>query len=283
MNTLDALLAGIVLDPLEETRWLVLADWLEEFDDPQRSELLRLHRQLLATCCEPEKHPERTQWQTRIVELIAAGVRPCVPQETLMLPGDVPMTFSFIPPGRFRMGSDHPEAVKETWSENERPVHQVILTKGFFMAVHPVTQAQWKAVMESEPSHFKSPNRPVEQVTWQDAQEFCKKLTSVLNDRVTICLPTDAQWEYACRAGTTTEYHFGDSITADLVNYDGNNTWNGSPMGKYRNQTIDVGSFPANSWGLFERPRQRVGVVRGLVRSVFGGSPDRSVPDRNTF
>ncbi len=111
---LDALLAGIVSDPLEETRWLVLADWLEEFDDPRRGELLRLHRKLLATCCEPGSIRNGPPGTPRIVELIAGGVRPCVPQKTLILPGDVPMTFSFIPPGRFRMGSDHPEAVKET-------------------------------------------------------------------------------------------------------------------------------------------------------------------------
>ena len=70
MGTLDALLAGIVADPLEETRWLVLADWLEENDDPRRGELLRLHRRLLATCCEPGAHPERGAWQARVAELL---------------------------------------------------------------------------------------------------------------------------------------------------------------------------------------------------------------------
>ena len=78
MNTLDALLAGIVAEPLEETRWLVLADWLEEHDDPRRAELLRLHRKLLATCCEPDVHPERATWQRRVVELQDAGIVPCV-------------------------------------------------------------------------------------------------------------------------------------------------------------------------------------------------------------
>src|SRR5688572_3799097 len=106
MTELDALLAGIVAEPLEETRWLVLADWLDEFDDPRRAELLRLHRKLLATCCEPDAHLERAGWQSRMVELLVAGVRPCVPQETLTLPGGVPLTFSFIPPGAFLMGSD---------------------------------------------------------------------------------------------------------------------------------------------------------------------------------
>src|SRR5580692_2318612 len=99
MSTLEGLLAGIVADPLEETRWLVLADYLEENDDPRRAELLRLHRRLLATCCEPETHPERGAWQTRIVELLVAGVVPCVPLHTLELPTGVPLIGAFVPPG----------------------------------------------------------------------------------------------------------------------------------------------------------------------------------------
>ena len=98
MTTLDALLAGIVADPLEETQWLVLADYLEENDDPRRAELLRLHRKLFATCCKPEKHPQRAEWHARVTALLVAGVRPCVPQETLELPGSVRVTFSFVPP-----------------------------------------------------------------------------------------------------------------------------------------------------------------------------------------
>ena len=243
MTTLDALLAGIISDPLEETGWLVLADYLEENDDPRRAELLRLHRRMLATCCEPEAHPGRARWQARLVELLVAGVKPCVPQETLTLPGGVPMTFSFIPPGAFLMGSDK-------WSEHEMPVHRVELTRGFFMGVYPVTQAEWKAVMGTDPSHFKGAARPVEQVSWEDCQEFCKRLSEMTQRKIE--LPTEAEWECACRAGTTTEYHFGDVINTDLANYDGNYTWNDSPKGKYRKETTDVGSFPANAWGLYD-------------------------------
>jgi formylglycine-generating enzyme len=247
MNTLDGLLTGIVSEPVEETRWLVLADWLEENDNPRRSELLRMHRKLLSTCCEPEQHPERAQWHARIVELIGEGVRPCVPQMTLLLPGDVHMTFSFIPPGQFRMGSDHEKADLE----DEKPVHKVTLTRGFFMGIHQVTQAQWKAVMDTDPSRFKGPNRPVERVSWEECQEFCKKLTSSLKGHATVCLPTETEWEYVCRAGTTTEYHFGDVINTDLANYNGDLSWNGSLKGKYRKRTTTVGFFPSNAWGLF--------------------------------
>ncbi len=234
MSVLESLLAGIVADPQEETRWLVLADWLEEFDDPRRAELLRLHRQLLATCCKPEQHPERNAWQSRVVALIAEGVRPCVPQETITLPGGVGMTFSFIPPGSFLMGSNHPEAFDE-----EKPVHRVIVTKGFYMGIHPVTQAQWKAITGANPSYFSGDNRPVEQVAWDDCQEFCYKLTAHLKEPVTVRLPTEGEWEYACRAGTTSEFHFGDSLTPDLAIYD-------------RAETTEVGSFRANPWGLFD-------------------------------
>ncbi|MBA4192072.1 MAG: formylglycine-generating enzyme family protein [Planctomycetaceae bacterium] len=242
MTELEALLDGIVSEPLEETRWLVLADWLEENDDPRRGELLRLHRRLLATCCEPEAHPERKAWQARIVELIAAGVRPCVPQRVVQLPGGVPMTFSFIPPGSFLMGGN-------SW-DTEELVHKVRLTKGFFVGVHPVTQAQWRAVMGTDPSHFKGPNRPVENVSWDDCQEFSTKLTGDLKG--TIRLLTESEWEYVCRAGTTSEYHFGDVLNTDLANYSGRESWYDPPKGKVREETTDVGLFPANPWGLYD-------------------------------
>jgi uncharacterized protein (TIGR02996 family) len=239
MTVLEGLLAGIVSDPQEETRWLVLADWLEEFDDPRRAELLRLHRRLLSTCCEPEQHPERGEWQTRIVALIVKGVRPCVPQDTLVLPGGVEMTFSFIPPGTFLMGSDHKRA-----NADEKPVHRVTLTKGFFLGIHPVTQTQWKAVTGSNPSHFPGDNRPVEYVSWDDCQEFCKTLTAHLEGRGTMGLPSEAEWEYACRAGTTTEYWTGNGAAA--LKKAG---WYSSNSG---NQTHPVGELAANAWGLHD-------------------------------
>jgi uncharacterized protein (TIGR02996 family) len=189
MNTLDALLTGIVAEPLEETRWLVLADWLEENDDPRRAELLRLHRKLLATCCEPDAHPERVQWHGRVTELLDAGVVPCVPRHRLELPGGAPLDGVFIPPGSFLMGG--------TIFENEKPVHKVTLTRGFFMGFCPVVQGQWISVMETNPSRFDGPFRPVENVTFYDAQEFCTRLTAHLGGRATVRIPTEAEWEWA--------------------------------------------------------------------------------------
>jgi formylglycine-generating enzyme required for sulfatase activity len=162
-------------------------------------------------------------------------------------PGDVQMTFVWCPPGSFLMGSKHKDAYPD-----EQPVRRVTLTKGFYMGIHPVTQAQRKAVMGNEPSRFKGMNRPVENVSWDDSQEFCKRLTTNLKGKVTVRLPSEAEWEYACRAGTTTEFHFGNYIHTDLANFDGNETWGGWPKGEYRGETTEVGRFPANSWGLFD-------------------------------
>src|SRR2546425_962140 len=96
MSVLESLLDGVVAEPLAEDRWLVLADWLEEHDDPRRAELLRLHRRLLATCCAPNEYPERAVWHARVVELIGQGVRPCLPRRAVALGTGVEMTFHFI-------------------------------------------------------------------------------------------------------------------------------------------------------------------------------------------
>jgi uncharacterized protein (TIGR02996 family) len=244
MNERDAMLSAIVADPGEDTGWLALADWLDENDDePRRGELIRLHRRLLATCCEPDAHPERTTWQSRLVELLVAGIQPCVPRREVRLPGGVSLTFAFVPPGSFLMGG--------TITDAEKPVHRVTLTKGFFMGIYPVTQEQWRVVMGNAPSRFEGLKRPVEQVVWDDCQEFCRKATAELKGG-RLELPTEAEWEWACRAGTTSEYHFGDTITTDLANYNGRYSLEGSSNGKNRQQTTVVGSFPSNPWGLHD-------------------------------
>jgi formylglycine-generating enzyme required for sulfatase activity len=150
---------------------------------------------------------------------------------------------SFVPPGSFLMGG--------TEFDFEKPIHRVTLTAGYFLGVHPVTQAQWTAVMGTDPSHFKGPNRPVEHVSWDECREFCAKLTAHQNGRV-VEVPTEAQWERGCRAGTTTHFHFGDVPDTDRLNCNGLYTRKGSKTGTHRQQTTDVGSFPPNPWGLFD-------------------------------
>jgi formylglycine-generating enzyme required for sulfatase activity/uncharacterized caspase-like protein len=160
-----------------------------------------------------------------------------------------------IPGGEFLMGS--PENEPERY-DSESPQHTVTI-QPFFMGKFPVTQSQWQAVaaldkvkidLDPDPSHFKGANRPVECVSWDDAIEFCARLAKKTGK--TYRLPTEAEWEYACRAGTTTPFYFGETITTDLANYNGNYTYGQGSKGEYREQTTHVGKFPANPFGLFD-------------------------------
>jgi formylglycine-generating enzyme required for sulfatase activity len=125
-----------------------------------------------------------------------------------------------------------------------------VTVPSFFMAKYLVTQQQWQAVMGNNPSHFKGTSRPVETVSWNDVVEFCQKLSQKTGRDYR--LPSEAEWEYACRAGTTTPFYFGETITTDLANYNGNYTYGNGPKGKYRKETTDVGIFPPNAFGLYD-------------------------------
>ncbi|MFM6269661.1 MAG: formylglycine-generating enzyme family protein, partial [Dolichospermum sp.] len=163
-----------------------------------------------------------------------------------------------IPGGTFIIGSSENE---EGSMNSERPQHQVTISP-FSMGKYPVTQAQWRTVAALEkvnidlapyPSYFayfEGDNRPVEQVSWHDAIEFCARLSNYTKKLYR--LPSEAEWEYACRAGTTTPFHFGDRITTDLANYDGNYTYGDGLKGVHRKGTTDVGFFPPNLFGLHD-------------------------------
>ncbi len=162
--------------------------------------------------------------------------------------GDVRQVFRWIAPGRFLMGSppDEPERV------DDEIQHEVTLRHGFWLADTACTQAFWQAVTGSNPSHFKDdPRNPVEQVSWDDAQAFLAELERKLPG-LPARLPSEAKWEYACRAGTTTAFSFGDKLTPERVNYDGNSPYAGGQKGLYRQKTVPVASLPANPWGLYE-------------------------------
>jgi formylglycine-generating enzyme required for sulfatase activity len=150
-----------------------------------------------------------------------------------------------IPGGNFQMGSPTTEKGHEN---DESPQHQVNVP-AFFMGRYAVTQAQYEKMMGKNPSEFKGVKRPVENVSWNDAQAFCKKLSEKTGR--TYRLPSEAEWEYACRAGTTTPFHFGETITSKLANYDGTGIYQFEPKGEYRKQTVDVDSFLPNAFGLF--------------------------------
>jgi formylglycine-generating enzyme required for sulfatase activity len=156
-----------------------------------------------------------------------------------------------IPSGKFQMGAAKDEASQE----EERP-QRIVNIKSFFLGKYPITQAQWKVVanlpkinrdINPEPSNFKGDNLPVEQVSWHHAQEFCQRLSRETGR--TYRLPSEAEWEYACRAKTSTPFYFGKKITTHLANYCGENKDINSV---YHQQTTEVGTFPANSFGLYD-------------------------------
>jgi formylglycine-generating enzyme required for sulfatase activity len=178
------------------------------------------------------------------------------------LGNNVTLEMVLIPKGIFMMGSPEDEVLS---FKSQSPQHQVTVPT-FFIGKYPVTQAQWRAVvfmpqinqqLQLDPSRFKGENLPVESVSWYDAVEFCLRLSQ--HTGKSYRLPSEAEWEYACRAGTTTPFHFGKTITTDLANYRGtdNGKWLGSygqgPKGIYRQETTEVGSFEvANQFGLYD-------------------------------
>jgi formylglycine-generating enzyme required for sulfatase activity len=160
---------------------------------------------------------------------------PSNPQQRTVWENSIGMKLVFISPGTFQMGgNDH---------DDQKPIHTVKITKGFYMGAFEVTQGQYQKVMGNNPSHFKGDdNLPVERVSWNDAVEFCKKLSQ--KEGKTYRLPTEAEWEYACRAGTTTVFSFGDdeSQLGDYAWYDNNSGGNPHP----------VGTKKPNAWGLYD-------------------------------
>ena len=167
---------------------------------------------------------------------------------TLDLGSGVKMELLLIPAGEFLMGS--PANRKAFWND-EGPQHRVTITKPYYLGKYEVTQAQWQVVMGSNPSNFSGcPDCPVEQVSWDDCQAYCKKLSAKTGR--TIRLPTEAEWEYACRAGTVTPFHTGPTISTAQANYNGNFPYGSGSKGEYRQRTTKVGSFSPNGFGLYD-------------------------------
>ena len=163
----------------------------------------------------------------------------------------LPLHMVLIPGGTFTMGSpdDEPER-----TEAEGPLHEVSVPT-FFMGRYPVTQAQYEALMGTNPAtqyeadRFVAPDKPVVGVTWNDAVEFCDRLSERTGRQYR--LPSEAEWEYACRADTTTPFYFGKTLTTEVANHNGNHTYADGPEGEYRNALTPVEHFGiANAFGL---------------------------------
>jgi formylglycine-generating enzyme required for sulfatase activity len=174
------------------------------------------------------------------------------------------LRFRYIAPGIFLMGSPEDEAGRY---DREGPQHPVVISHGFWLLDTTCTQSLWQTIMGENPSHFNGkgrsggPNHPVENVSWLDVQQFLQKLSTVLGDAglallapgCQITLPTEAEWEFACRAGSTTPWNFGTEINTGLVNYSGEFSWNyDNIVEDYRACTVDVVQFSANFWGLYQ-------------------------------
>ena len=154
----------------------------------------------------------------------------------------------WIEPGMFLMGSPEDEPERRY---NEGPQHPVTIRRGFWLFDTACTQALWEAVMGDNPSRFEGADHPVERVSWNDCQDFLNRLNAI-KPGLDLSLPSEAQWEYACRAGTTTPFSFGDNITSEQVNYNGNYPYASGKKGVYRKETVPVASLPPNRWGLYE-------------------------------
>jgi formylglycine-generating enzyme required for sulfatase activity len=161
-----------------------------------------------------------------------------------------------IPAGKFLMGSPTSEAERDAGEDQ----HEVAITRPFYLGVHTVTQGQFEKVMGKNPSFFHpknggSPDHPAEQVRWGDAREFCTKLSALPDEKKagrTYHLPSEAEWEYACRAGTTTVFNVGNALSSKQANFNGNFPYGDAPKGSFLHRTAKVGSYPPNAWGLYD-------------------------------
>jgi uncharacterized protein (TIGR02996 family) len=254
----EVLLQATHENPTDDTPWLVLADWLEEHGDP-RGELVRLQLLLRGELDELD----RLEREEQVRRLIQAGVRPCVP----VLRNSVGMELVLVRPGVFWMGSPPTEHGRYP---DESPRHRVRITRPFYLGRFQVTQEQYERVTGQRPSNFRhggggndpvagldTSRFPVESVSWQDAVAFCLALTALPEEKVagrSYRLPTEAQWEYACRAGTTwsAPFHFGHSLSSREANFDGAQPYGRALHGPKLGRPCPVGSYRPNALGLYD-------------------------------
>ena len=166
-------------------------------------------------------------------------------QYTEDLENGIPLDLIVIPAGIFKMGS-----LAHQGGSDEQPQH-LVTVKSFMMGKFLVTQRQWKAVMgKLPPCRFKGDRLPVERVSWNDALKFCQTLSKVAGHNYQ--LPSETQWEYTCRAGTSTPFSFGETISIHVANYNGEHTFRDEPRGFYFHSSNECGKFPPNAFGLYD-------------------------------
>ncbi len=198
-------------------------------------------------------------------------------QKIETLGNDVNLEMVYIPEGSFIMGASDAEKGSRI---SEHLQHEVKVP-AFFMAKYPITQAQWRRItslpkikrnLEPDPSNFKGDNHPVEQISWYDAVEFCDRLSKYT--RVEYRLPSEAEWEYACRAGSNTPFHFGETILGELANYDASETYEYHFPEESSSKTTPVGEFPPNAFGLYDMHGNVWEWCLDIWHSTYEGAPN---------
>ncbi len=203
-----------------------------------------------------------------------------VSTEKLKLSSSFDIDFAHIKAGKFIIGSPRIERGRD----KDEIQKELTIDSDFYMAKYELTQAQYSYIMDENPSHFQGKNRPVENVTWDSAMLFCEKLNALTEgmrpEGYVYTLPSEAQWEYACRAGSTTPFYFGDSLSDSQANFDGNYPYK-APKGKFLEQTVDVGSYPANAWGLYDMHGNVWEWTIGWYMQNYKGEPTVAVAEEN--
>ncbi|MBY0229309.1 MAG: formylglycine-generating enzyme family protein [Gemmataceae bacterium] len=258
MTAEETLLEAIRRDPADDLAWLALADELEEEGRAGPAEVLRLSRRLQEMGWTDAR---RDSVQERLQQLVRDGVDPVMPA----LVNSIGMRLVLLPAGAFQMGSPGEEPNRV---QGEGPRHPVEITRPFCLGAFAVTQAEYLAVMGTNPSWFSREGTgrkdvagrdtgrfPVEMVNWEDAARFCERLSARPQERDAgrvYRLPTEAEWEYACRAGSSSPFYSGTSFTSRQANFDGNFPSSAGERGPYLRRTCAVGGYRPNAWGLFD-------------------------------
>ena len=210
-------------------------------------------------------------------QLSSDGKKPMISGDiVLQLPRGITMTLKEIPAGSFMMGSPIGEADRSA----SETLHEVTLKHKFWLGQFEVTQAQYKAVMGINRSCFKGSDYPVDNVTWLDAMRFCRKLTDMeraadrLPEGYGYSLPSEAQWEYACRAGTTTAWHYGNSLSSKQANIKGEQTEGQTAVGPYLQRSTRVGSYAPNAWGLYDMHGNVWEWCRDFISDAYPEDPE---------
>jgi formylglycine-generating enzyme required for sulfatase activity len=245
----------------------------------------------------PEEPAPRKRRGRPQIDQLYETLQQAAPELVRLRTNSVGIKLVLVPEGSFRMGSPLDEPQRRS---NEGPPHEVLLTQAVYFGIHPVTQVQYQTVVGRNPSRFHAgngggPDHPVEGVSWEDALSYCQLLSAAPQERqagLSYRLPTEAEWERACRAGTGGPYSFGQSLSAAHANIEGNYPYGDAPAGQFLQRTSRVGSYPANNFGLFDMhgnvwewcsdwyaagyygvspPRDPQGPAEGTMRVVRGG------------